>query len=86
MCFENQLVTCASKILEGYQSPYTSTAVQQAVDQALSLLGVPIWMNLPWDHPMSILYGPVSNPWNLNCVSGGSSGGSAAAVASGLCH
>jgi aspartyl-tRNA(Asn)/glutamyl-tRNA(Gln) amidotransferase subunit A len=85
--------TAASKILEGYQSPFDATVV--------SNLGIPDESN-PHGAGMVCLgktnmdefamgssnensaYGPVLNPWNPEHVAGGSSGGSAAAVAAGL--
>jgi aspartyl-tRNA(Asn)/glutamyl-tRNA(Gln) amidotransferase subunit A len=85
--------TAASKILEGYQSPFDATVV--------SNLGIPDDSN-PHAAGMVCLgktnmdefamgssnensaYGPVLNPWNAEHVAGGSSGGSAAAVAAGL--
>ena len=85
MCLENEGVTCASKILEGYRSPFTATSVQKAIDQGFIPVGRTnmdeFAMGSSNEHSV---YGPVSNPWNLDCVSGGSSGGSAAAVASGV--
>ncbi|SNX27736.1 aspartyl/glutamyl-tRNA(Asn/Gln) amidotransferase subunit A [Polynucleobacter meluiroseus] len=85
--------TAASKMLEGYLSPFDATVVAN--------LGMPSEDN-PRGAGMVCLgktnmdefamgssnensaYGPVPNPWNAECVSGGSSGGSAAAVAAGL--
>ncbi len=85
MCLKGEHVTCASRILEGYRSPYTSTAVQKLLDVGY----IPIGRTNMDEFAMGSsneysVYGPVSNPWNTGCVSGGSSGGSAAAVASGV--
>ncbi|MEK9726964.1 MAG: Asp-tRNA(Asn)/Glu-tRNA(Gln) amidotransferase subunit GatA [Candidatus Margulisiibacteriota bacterium] len=85
MCFENHGVTCASAILDGYKSPYTSTAVQNMLDRGF----VPVGRLNMDEFAMGSsneysIYGLVDNPWDASCVPGGSSGGSAAAVASGL--
>jgi aspartyl-tRNA(Asn)/glutamyl-tRNA(Gln) amidotransferase subunit A len=85
MCLANQPVTCASKLLAGYRSPYTATAVQYMIDQGF----VPVGRLNMDEFAMGSaneysVYGPVDNPWNPDAVSGGSSGGSAAAVAAGL--
>ena len=85
MCLEGEGVTCASNILKGYRSPYTSTAVQQIMTAGFIPVGRTnmdeFAMGSSNEHSV---YGPVSNPWNPDLVSGGSSGGSAAAVAAGL--
>lgn len=85
MCIDGELVTCASNILKGYRSPYTSTAVGQIMAAGFIPVGRTnmdeFAMGSSNEHSV---YGPVSNPWNKTLVSGGSSGGSAAAVAAGL--
>ncbi|MBL6722735.1 MAG: Asp-tRNA(Asn)/Glu-tRNA(Gln) amidotransferase subunit GatA [Candidatus Margulisbacteria bacterium] len=85
MCLEGEHVSCASKMLQNYRSPYTATAVLNAMGHGF----VPVGRTNMDEFAMGSsnehsFYGPVSNPWNLDAVSGGSSGGSAAAVASGL--
>ena len=85
MCLENEHVTCASKILNGYRSPYTATAVQNLINQGF----VPVGRTNMDEFAMGSsneysVYGPVNNPWKPTYVSGGSSGGAAAAVAAGL--
>ena len=85
MCLESEHVTCASAILNGYKSPYTGTAVKQLLESGYIPVGRTnmdeFAMGSSNEHSV---YGPVSNPWDLDAVSGGSSGGSAAAIAAGM--
>lgn len=78
--------TCASKILKGYIPSYNGTAVQKLLDAGSVLLGKlnmdEFAMGSSNEHSA---FGPVKNPWNCDFVPGGSSGGSAAAVAADLC-
>ena len=77
--------TCSSRMLENYVSPYTATCVQRIIDAG----GVPLG-KLNMDEfafgstTESSAFGPTRNPWDLGRVPGGSSGGSAAAVAAGM--
>lgn len=77
--------TCASRMLESYVSPYTATCVQNMLDQGAIVLG-----KLNMDEfafggsTESSAFGPTRNPWDIDRVPGGSSGGSAASVAAGL--
>ncbi|MEE2777930.1 MAG: Asp-tRNA(Asn)/Glu-tRNA(Gln) amidotransferase subunit GatA [Acidobacteriota bacterium] len=76
--------TCASKILEGYESTYTATAVERLVSADAIVVGKTNLdeFSMGSSCENSALQ-TTSNPWQLDAVPGGSSGGSAAAVASG---
>ena len=86
LCYKNHAVSASSKILEGYQSLYNATAIQRLLDEDVIIIG-----RLNCDEfamgsaNENSIYGPVKNPIDKSKVAGGSSGGSAAAVAAGLC-
>jgi aspartyl-tRNA(Asn)/glutamyl-tRNA(Gln) amidotransferase subunit A len=86
LCYKDHKVSAASKILEGFESLFTGTAVQRLIDEDAIIIG-----RLNCDEfamgssNENSAFGPVLNPVNNKFVPGGSSGGSAAAVAAGMC-
>ena len=87
ICYKGHKVSASSKILEGFESLYSATVVERLIAEDAIIIG-----RLNCDEfamgssNENSAYGNVLNPLNNSCVPGGSSGGAAAAVASGLCH
>ena len=86
LCYKGHTVTASSKILTGFESLYSATAVDRLLKEDAIIIGRlncdEFAMGSANEHTV---YGPVKNPLNNKKVPGGSSGGSAAAVAAGLC-
>lgn len=86
LCTQGIRTTCASRMLENFVPPYEATATAKLREQGYILLGKTnldeFAMGSSTEHSA---FGTTRNPWNLRCVPGGSSGGSAAAVAADEC-
>ena len=84
-CTQGVLTTCGSKMLHNFVSPYNATIVSNIDKAGMISLGK---LNMDefamGSDNSSSYYGTVQNPWNLERVPGGSSGGSAAAIAAGF--
>ncbi|MGH7198353.1 MAG: Asp-tRNA(Asn)/Glu-tRNA(Gln) amidotransferase subunit GatA [Candidatus Omnitrophota bacterium] len=82
ICVEGEEITCASKILKGFVSPYNATVVEKLLDSGAIIFGRTNMDEFAFGSSCeSSCYGPTRNPWDTERVPGGSSGGSAASVA-----
>ena len=85
LVMRGRVCSCASRMLASFRSPYDATVIQKLHDAGMPVLG-----RLNMDEfamggsTENSAFGVTRNPWKLDCVPGGSSGGSAAAVAAGM--
>ena len=85
--YKNHKVSASSKILDGFTSLFTSTVVERLLAEDAIIIGRTSCDEFAMGSSNeNSAYGKVLNPINTKTVPGGSSGGSAAAVAAGLCH
>jgi aspartyl-tRNA(Asn)/glutamyl-tRNA(Gln) amidotransferase subunit A len=86
ICYKGHKVSASSKILEGFESLFSATAVERLIDEDAIIIG-----RLNCDEfamgssNENSAFGPVRNPVDTDKVPGGSSGGSVSAVAAGMC-
>ena len=87
ICYRGHKVSAASKILDGFESQFSATVVDRLLAEDAVFIGRTNCDEFAMGSGNeNSAFGPVKNPLDPSKVPGGSSGGSAAAVAAGLCH
>ena len=86
IAIKGEFLTCASNLLKSYKSPYSATVIDRLESHGALITGQTNMDEFAMGSSSEYsIYGSVKNPYDLTKVAGGSSGGSAAAVAEDLC-